>query len=165
MFWTFYWNPFWRAIWYMYFSNEIILKKHFFESLGIKVLLYTYLLKNIGNFLFVPTKPFDFLYHYILSSNFRFTAIYYFLIEFRLNFKNSIVISVEMIEDFWCILLFRPEFRTKHVVVDRTIIDCRQNQFGRMADFPPLLAWIIKGLSVCMRNKYALVVGTHVSFV
>ena len=27
--------------------------------------------------------------------------------------------------------------------VDRTVIDCRQNQLGQMADFPPLLTFLI----------------------
>ena len=26
--------------------------------------------------------------------------------------------------------------------VDRTVIDCRQNQLGQMADFPPLLTFL-----------------------
>ena len=36
---------------------------------------------------------------------------------------------------------------SKHGVVDRTVIDCRKNQLGRMADFPPLLASSVFKLS------------------
>ena len=50
--------------------------------------------------------------------------IYFFIF----NLENAIEILGDSIEDGG---------------VDRTVIDCWQNQLGQMADFPPLLTFLI----------------------
>ena len=41
---------------------------------------------------------------------------------------------------------------TEHGGVDRTVLDRQQNQLGQVADFPPLLTFLIFDLTQCTSN-------------
>ena len=62
------------------------------------------------------------------------------------NAERACILSVKLVVEFLA-KSYKLGIPMEDVDVDRTVIGCRQNQLDQMADFPPLLTFLIARLA------------------